>query len=613
MNTRAEKSQENKSQSVANEISQKHESGEHSFELVDNRPEAIAQRKLRETVNNSSQANQLMALQQMINDSPQAKKARQAQEKADNYIAKQYPTQKKENSNGLPEHLKSGLKNLSGFAMDDVKVHYNSNKPAQLQALAYAQGTNIHIAPGQEKHLPHEAWHVVQQKQGRVKPTLQMKGQIGINNNTALEREADTMGDKAMNLNVSLSDHSEVLQQKVTSGSMTHTQSDVVQRKVGFEFESVGDNKWRFQGRNNDYEEWKGISNTKDVLLKSPSGLAGAGADSGNVEFITAPLSNWAEVTTAFQEMAGLVARLKTGDGTGKTVLNGADNAYAKSLTGFEQHRIDSHGNDIIARPQATFGVSIMKIPDLFDALINMNQGKTATGDAPGLTSDKAVGSNTTAYAVQVSAQAAEQIMIKACEYDGFSAQELLELERKEIIGFLSIVFKTLWDAYSNSGAELTDPKYALPLMPRTDFVSMLNTLEPDTIELIKRLWNDGPLVRAISEVYPLNSVVFPGGYTGTDKKRHKGPMKRAWIDSIINAKGPKDLLSPPEGFPQHADTPRPEGIGAYGADEDYLALFELRDLGSGGNLPIGDWINIATSVSKMVAVVMEDEGLAPV
>ncbi|HAP61901.1 MAG TPA: hypothetical protein DCR93_21180, partial [Cytophagales bacterium] len=36
-------------------------------------------------------------------------------------------------------------------------------------------GTDIHLAPGQQKHLPHEAWHVVQQKQGRVKPTLQPK------------------------------------------------------------------------------------------------------------------------------------------------------------------------------------------------------------------------------------------------------------------------------------------------------------------------------------------------------------------------------------------------------------------------------------------------------
>jgi hypothetical protein len=107
------------------------------------------------------------------------------------------PVQKKANKTGLPDNLKSGIENLSGQSLDDVKVHHNSAQPAQLNAHAYAQGSNIHIAPGQEKHLPHEAWHVVQQKQGRVKPTLQKKG-ININDNQALEHEADTMGSKAL-------------------------------------------------------------------------------------------------------------------------------------------------------------------------------------------------------------------------------------------------------------------------------------------------------------------------------------------------------------------------------------------------------------------------------
>jgi hypothetical protein len=98
---------------------------------------------------------------------------------------------------GLPGPLKSGIESLSGIAMADVRVHYNSSKPAQLQAHAYAQGSEIHLAPGQEKHLPHEAWHVVQQKQGRVKPTLQLKG-VAINDDSALEREADVMGAKAL-------------------------------------------------------------------------------------------------------------------------------------------------------------------------------------------------------------------------------------------------------------------------------------------------------------------------------------------------------------------------------------------------------------------------------
>ena len=104
----------------------------------------------------------------------------------------------KPNNTGLPDNLKSGIENLSGMSMDHVKVHYNSDKPAQLQAHAYAQGSEIHVAPGQEKHLPHEAWHVVQQAQGRVKPTVQMKGGVGVNDDVGLETEADLMGARAL-------------------------------------------------------------------------------------------------------------------------------------------------------------------------------------------------------------------------------------------------------------------------------------------------------------------------------------------------------------------------------------------------------------------------------
>jgi len=50
------------------------------------------------------------------------------------------------------------------------------SEPAKLGALAYARGSDIHLGPGQEQHLAHEAWHVVQQKQGRVAATAQLKG-----------------------------------------------------------------------------------------------------------------------------------------------------------------------------------------------------------------------------------------------------------------------------------------------------------------------------------------------------------------------------------------------------------------------------------------------------
>src|SRR5260221_7406431 len=82
-------------------------------------------------------------------------------------------SEQRRNNTGLPDNLKSGIESLSGMSVDAVRVHYHSSQPAQLNALAYTQGSDIHVAPGQEQHLPHEAWHVVQQAQGRVKPTMQ--------------------------------------------------------------------------------------------------------------------------------------------------------------------------------------------------------------------------------------------------------------------------------------------------------------------------------------------------------------------------------------------------------------------------------------------------------
>lgn len=139
--------------------------GSSQFSLADNRPQAIIQQKQIEDLSNKNIKT---------------------------------PLQKKSNATGLPDNLKSGIENLSGHSMDDVKVHYNSSQPAQLNAHAYAQGTDIHIASGQEQHLPHEAWHVVQQKQGRVKPTLQMKGTVNVNDDAGLEKEADVMGARAI-------------------------------------------------------------------------------------------------------------------------------------------------------------------------------------------------------------------------------------------------------------------------------------------------------------------------------------------------------------------------------------------------------------------------------
>lgn len=156
------------------------------------------------------------ALQTFADDSPAAQRLGTFQQMADTRgliqrmededLRQDKPIQRVEgaarpNNTGMPDSLKSGVETLSGVSMDHVKVHYNSDKPAAVQAHAYAQGSQIHLGPGQERHLPHEAWHVVQQAQGRVKPTMQLKG-IGVNDDPGLEREADIMGAKAARMSV---------------------------------------------------------------------------------------------------------------------------------------------------------------------------------------------------------------------------------------------------------------------------------------------------------------------------------------------------------------------------------------------------------------------------
>lgn len=150
--------------------------------IVDNRPSTVRQRELQAAMYNSPRVQAHATLRETMN----AHTANKA-----------LPVQRKNNNTGLPDNLKSGIENLSGYSMDDVKVYYNSSKPAQLNAHAYAQGTDIYLGPGQERHLPHETWHVVQQMDGRVPTTRLLKGKVKVNDDPRLEKEADVMGAKA--------------------------------------------------------------------------------------------------------------------------------------------------------------------------------------------------------------------------------------------------------------------------------------------------------------------------------------------------------------------------------------------------------------------------------
>ncbi len=171
------------------------------YDLTDARSMTTAQRQRQESAGNTARTTQLQARSRMMAAS---QRALQLKTITASLIGDAGTAQKvamaEPNQTGLPHQLKAGIESLSGISLNQVKVHYNSSQPAQLNAMAYAQGNDIHIAPGQERHLPHEAWHVVQQAQGRVKATMQMKAGVIVNDDVSLETEADVMGAKAMGL-----------------------------------------------------------------------------------------------------------------------------------------------------------------------------------------------------------------------------------------------------------------------------------------------------------------------------------------------------------------------------------------------------------------------------
>lgn len=100
------------------------------------------------------------------------------------------PKPSTENLTGIPIQMKMDFEHRSGLSFDDVRVHYNSDKPAKVGALAYTQGNQVHIGPGQERYLKHELGHVVQQKIAQI-PTSGYRNGYRVNTSHHLEYMAD--------------------------------------------------------------------------------------------------------------------------------------------------------------------------------------------------------------------------------------------------------------------------------------------------------------------------------------------------------------------------------------------------------------------------------------
>lgn len=125
MRNHAGNTPEKKSQSVATAIAQKQSRGESTFQFVDNRTEAIVQRKLQEMADNCPRAIQLRAFQEMANHSPHTTQTAHLPAVADKYTLQ--PIQKKEDNTGLSDNLQSGIEEVSLIGVSDVAIQRMDN------------------------------------------------------------------------------------------------------------------------------------------------------------------------------------------------------------------------------------------------------------------------------------------------------------------------------------------------------------------------------------------------------------------------------------------------------------------------------------------------------
>lgn len=101
-----------------------------------------------------------------------------------------YKQEYRVNRTGIPDALLQRAEEKAGMSFEDVRVHYNSEKPKEVGARAFTQGTHIYIGPGNEECLKHELGHIPQQEMGRVSATTTVNG-YAVNDDPVLEREAD--------------------------------------------------------------------------------------------------------------------------------------------------------------------------------------------------------------------------------------------------------------------------------------------------------------------------------------------------------------------------------------------------------------------------------------
>lgn len=504
-----------------------------------------------------------------------------------------------EDRTGVPGSLKEGLEHLSGMDLSGVRVHKNSSKPSRLNALAYTQGQDIHVGPGQEKHLPHEGWHAVQQMQGRVKPTIQAKG-VSINNDAGLEREADVMGVRALQrIPFGRNSGNQMAPASLAVGpSATHSMRPTIQRAMKFEFQTRNV-VWRTGGKKRKKLPRKFGPTKKPkhsrFLHKGSKGKPAKGAKEGTaielqseargfVEFETPSWHRkWCAIKKRVQEAVSMVDKIKISKvvsmhGSVKTFEFPFDIKHLKKTKDFrkglkagESLEVEEIDKDWNAKIQASESFELSHFQPYMEEHL--------PASAP------------------LIAGSAEKILQAA------NTKKIPDKDLGNLRNFLQIIIEHItqarkWSRYYHKKGRKKLAKEHISLMSRTNFSSIYRTLLSSKGQKLSK--EQKLFIKIVkSNVIPKElglkpkSRIFPKGFIG---RKSPGPKIREWLVSIYNEK--RDLLSSLGGDNR--------ALGRFNVDttpgkkHTNLVKFEARATsGHTASRPVTEWVTFAKEVFK--------------
>lgn len=330
----------------------------------------------------------------------------------------------------------------------------------------------------------------------------------------------------------------------------------VIRRAVAFELESS--EGWKVQGRKDVTDNYALIKDTKKDL--ATGGNLGVQSDSGNLEFVTRPVSTLEDLTAVFRRMRDVLGELAAQARHNIHPPHETELLDWVAVGGYRDYRVHTATSGKLPTdrtkwaPQATIDVPFAK----FDAFLKAYASGENTRDLIG----KSFADDRTYIQGEGTAM-----------LEGLS--EPLHDASK---GFLEMVLMVLFGAYRFPGGD--DPKYAFPVMPRNRYSEMYvkaneqsgSNLAAVFPEFVKK-------VNAFRKVVGLPDL-YPKGYKGDDG-REDGPTVAAWLESITTpvamsgalSSRASDLVSPPPG-----QRDKQEGLGAYDLKADGVPFFELRD-----------------------------------